>query len=763
MARLRKNSLLFNIFSCVAFAVPNIFANSAAGSTVNSATNLDHEELFELSIDELKSIVVTARKKAEKLELTPLAVSVFDTATIETHHINQLSDIGSSSPNISLAVSQEGSSAAHAYIRGIGEWDFLLTTDPAVGTYIDGIYLARTWGTNLELLDIEQIEILRGPQGTLYGKNTIAGAINITTKKPSKEKFIATTLSLGEDNAREIDAITNTPINDSLDFRLATLYKQGDGWQDRLNDDAPTDDTFIGRASLNWLPTDNLAMLLSLEGAHQDQQGYPNNMIKFADGSFFGDAQNTYLSPCCAQYVSTDPNKTQVSSDITEDNIDLNALTLSTTWTPHTYQLRSITGYRHINATTGRDGDGSALHYASDFHDQKQRQISQEFQLSSTLLNDRLNWLFGLYYMNEESEDHIDLVTAEGLYDAAIDAGVPPEVAVFYDLNVRFDHDQSNHSKAVFFDLNYKLTEKWTLGIGSRLSDERKDFDSANIRTESLVPLLSNSSFEQRDQWRENSPKAELSYQADNNTMFYVNGAKGFRSGAFNGRPTQDDAVGAWEPEIVTGLELGAKFFFPQQGISVNTALFNNRYTDIQVLTFNLVDDVPTIVINNAGKATVRGMEIEASYMNYEGLTLTGGLGYLDAGYDEYELNGVDLSDREFRNAPETTANLNVQYQLGINSLGRLLVNAMTIYQAETFLDAANSEELRTGGYSLLNGGIHLMAHDDSWKLSLHGKNLLDKRMLKTGFNALDSFGFIEASYNPPRRIYLSFTYNLMP
>lgn len=734
----------------------------------------------------LEEIIVTAQKREQNLQDTPISITALTGQQLRDAAIADVTDVESLTPNLTFTPGTGGgSSTVNAFIRGVGEFDFLLTKDPAVGLYMDGVYIARTFGANMELADIERIEILRGPQGTLFGKNSIGGAINVVTKTPGDNFKYSIAASAGSYGFRGFNAYIEGPLSDNLSASASVIGKWSDGWQSRPGGDAGDDDVKAGRVRLNWSPSENFSSQFSFDGVHQRQNGYPNAMLAWNDSAFFAFLQNLLLDPCCT--ATTDIDKSgAASAELLHDDLDGFGVNWTNTWSLNPFTVKSITAYREMDALFGRDGDNSALNYAGDVHDESHHQFSQEFQLTGLALDDRLNWTAGLYYFTEDTQDDTTLIVAEGLYDALTALPSPLLFAgenIALDLNVDFDNHQESTSYAAFFHTTYRITDQLNLNLGARYTEEKKDFEQNATRIASGAPLIFpdatvtnpyatpgkscsdialDGSFQCEETWSEFSPKIGLDFSFNESLMLYGQVSRGFRSGGFNGRPTAIGEISEYDPETLTSYELGFKSQWLDNRLQLNGDIFLNKYEDQQVVIIKASATGISATTQNAGRSTIKGVELELRAKPVAALDLSAGLSYLDAQYDEWSDDLGDYTDREFQYAPKWTANVAAQYSWQLGEDSRLILRGDGVYKDETYLDATNTSYLRQGGYAVWNASLRYQFNDDRWEVGIAGKNLGDKRVLIGGFSALDSFGFVEGSYNAPRRVLLTARYSFM-
>jgi iron complex outermembrane receptor protein len=662
-----------------------------------------------------------------------------------------LTKIDQVTPNLNFTVGTGGGgSTVNAFIRGVGETDFIVTTDPAVGLYLDGVYMARAFGANMELKDIERIEVLRGPQGSLFGKNSIGGAINVVTRKPGDETEAELSLGIGSENLRTLSLYGQTALSDSLSASLSLMHRKADGWQARPDRDAGDEDVTTVRTILAWDVSDNFESRLSVDWSDRDQTGYPNVMLSFQNGTTFGDLWNMLnpANPCCTPNADIDVSN--AAGPLPNDKVEAWGVNWTNTWQLGDLQLKSITAYREMEALFGRDGDNSANAYTGDIHDQDHEQFSQEFQLSSD--GEKLQWVLGAYFFEEESIDDTDLIIIEGL-------GV----------SVNFHNVADTTSYALFAHANYSLTEKLDLYGGIRYTREEKDF-SQRIRNLDFgfphafpIPGMPVAScdfdvaaafFDCSQDWSNTSPKLGLAYHMNDDVMLYTHISRGFRSGGYNGRAFGSAAdLQEYEPETLTSYEAGIKAELLDNSLRLNAALFYNDYEDIQVL----ITRAGSVAVENASAATIMGGELELTWAATEAWQLQAGVGFINDDSDGWVDVTGDYTDTELKHTPDWTVNISSDYRVALGEMGlHLRVDAK--YRSDYYIDDVNTELLHPGAHTLINAGLILRAGDERWDVALQGFNMTDKRVLNAGFDGSGFFGFVEGSYNRPRHYSLTAT-----
>ena len=642
------------------------------------------------STPSLQEVTVTAQRVEENLQTTPVSMTALSGDFLQKFDVARVTSLETVSPNLDFFSGTGGSSSqVSAFIRGVGQFDFLLTTDPAVGLYVDGVYLARTFGNNLELNDVAQVEVLRGPQGTLFGKNSIGGAINVTTLTPTGSGRTDFRASVGNYDSYALDAYTDVRLADNLALGISLMARKSDGWEDRpLADNGGKEEREGGRAILSWTPSDTFSSRFSAEFSAQAQPSSANVMIAYDPKAAvvpFLQLFNAFVAPCCTPPTNIDQSGAE--GPLVRDDLHGLAASWINEWKlGGDVSLKSISAYRYMHADFGRDGDNSYVDYNGDVHNEHDTQITQELQASGSA--SRLKWVAGAYYLQERTTDQTNLVTAEGLFQAlsTLPQNNPLYLARYaLDFNLYFDNHQTTKDYAGYFNGEYAFTERLSLQAGVRYTDETKDFSQFvenDVGTTIFLPVnpitgavdTSNTSVPspacsslqdvgrsytcttKADEW---SPRASLNMKWNENVFEYLQWSRGFESGGINGRPTSVAEIADYKPEYLNSTELGLKTLLLDHRLRLNTAVFYDKYSDIQVL----LTQGASVVIQNAAKATVYGLEEDVQAAVTTHWTLQGSLGYLHNEYNNWSDSLGNYTWRKLQDAPEWTANIASAYR----------------------------------------------------------------------------------------------------
>lgn len=711
----------------------------------------------------LDEIIVTARKREESLQDTPISVAAFTADALTARGIDSTIELGQFTPNL---VSNNGSavsgnnSAASYFIRGIGQIDFLLNTDPGVGLYIDDVYVARSMGSAIDLLDLERIEVLRGPQGTLFGRNTIGGAISLKSRPPATRPSFRGEVIAGSDDLAGARMSVDLPLGEQLLTQLAAGYRTRDGYVRRIADDTDLGDVDGGsaRLALRWLPAGRWVVDLVLDRSRHREESPPTTGVALNGASAFGSFYNALLSgslaclpppgsladPACfnSQFVTGDLLTTHATFN-SQSDLDTEGAALTVSWQlRESLSLKSITAYRSVEALGFRDGDNSPHVIAQTSDTWDHEQLSQELQLAGTSAGDAIDWIVGLYYFEEQ--------------------GTNLNFVDFAPVFIQSGGSVDNDSTALFGQATWRFADRWSLTGGLRYTDETKRFtpDQFVIADRGVglppgAPLLP--AVQATASVSELTPLLNLAYHWTDAAMTYVTYSEGFKSGGFTQRVFPPlPQVPSFEPEFVRSYEIGTKLTAPGQLWRLNAAAFYTEYTDLQVQV--LLGVAP--ITQNAAAANISGFELELTARPLDALLLEGGVGYTRARYAEIGPQVIGLTrEHRFAQIPEWTANAGVAYDFGLSGGARLRPRVNWSYRSAVFMDALNTPEIRQPAYGLLGASLTYESADERWRVSLAGANLADERYFTSGFADLPVSGVAEVVVGRPREWSVSVRY----
>ncbi len=768
---LRRAILATSALSMIAFAPP-AFAQEAG------ATDAGDNE-----------IIVTARRRDERLIDVPVAITAYSGEALEKAGAIDITDIGATTPNTTLEVSRGSNSTLSAFIRGVGQQDPVSGFEQGVGIYLDDVYLNRPQAAVLDIYDVERIEILRGPQGTLYGRNTIGGAVKYVTKQLPEEFSLKIKGTLGTYDQADLVVTASAPIGDLLRVggSVARLSRGGFGDNLTTGTENYNKDVWAGRGTVE-LGGYGAPVLIRISGDYSKDKSDPRGGHR--------------LIPSLATGAPVLDNVFDSRGGLNDPKQDIEAYGLAMNVTAElsdTVTLRSISAWRKDRSATPIDFDALPAVDVDVPGFYFNEQISQEFQLLYE--GDRLKGLLGFYYLD---------ASADTLFDVRI-------FNTFAGLTAFTEADVDTTTFAIFGDATFDFTDRLSLSVGGRYTwDKREAFilrqnylgGGSPVFGGAGVPFgTPSTNFDGSRSFNKFTPRASLSFKPTPDHTLYASYSQGFKGGGFDprgvganapaaipGSPTDAEvsAFLSFLPEQVDSYEVGYKGSLLDGALNVALAAFYADYTDVQIpgsvactiLVGTPPAPIPSFcgVVSNAGKASFKGLEFEGRARLGEDLaavgdrlTLSTALGYIDAQYKEYVTNigGVptDVADfREVQNTPKWTASANLAYSTPIGD-GDLSFGTTLSYRSKTYQFEIPNPYIDQKGFALWDASIVYTAPDDRWSLGVFGKNLTDKLYKTSGYtfvnfdpvtgaptSALGTEGTLTAFYGNPRQVFVTGT-----
>ena len=771
--------------------------------------------------DLTEEIVVTARRREERLIDAPLSVSVFDENLLIDLHVSTIDEISHQTPGLifDTTTSISGSpSSASVFIRGIGQTDFTLVTEPGVGIYIDDIYLPHSIGNVVEALNLERVEVLKGPQGTLFGRNTIGGAVRVVTRKPHSDGFEGDIdVTIGNYNRIDVKGHVNVPVTDNFALRFSALTQNWDGFVDRpnLGDSTGNKNARIFAVQARWQSESFTADFL-FNTVKDRSAGAPNVLLAAGNGAGNQGAgvdvagnvlgsDNAPLANTIAERLATQlggtaedyvwntgrvptgcsaRNAGNCLEDTTnlriKNDLDADTIGLTIGWEiSDSVSLKFITGYRELDTNFGRDGDHSIVPVISVDSFISSKSFSQEVQLSGT--SNRLSWLLGVYYFNEDG---------------------------FMDDDVRFNNFSllsggavETESTAVFAQATWSATEQLDLTFGIRYTDETKVFtmddehqalagfgpsDPAdaiwwlnpsntpvntnygfllNFRnptsTNRVVPggcgnLGTSVTFECKLEEDRPDYHAGLAWRFRTDQMLYANYSTGFKGGGFQQRNANLAELPIFKAEQSGAFEVGYKASLSNGRVSLAVAYFRTDYTDFQA-TVTEGDGQGVSVTRNAGDALIQGVELDLTLTPVDSLRLVLSLAYLQGEYkalSDEAIKGGITTDHELLRLPELQTSVSATYDFRFANGSVLIPRVDWSHSGEMYNDAVNSKELKRTSYNLINLSLTYENKKNDMSYSVFWKNITDEQFVTSGFYGTPSPGapleYVDGSISRP-------------
>lgn len=729
----------------------------------------------------VEEILVTARRREERLEDTPVSVTALSEETLREAGVTRLAEIQQLVPSLSVTRDQAG--RPQFFLRGVGTPPGLLpgfAFDPGVGIYLDGVYLPRAAGRLLDLVDVEQIEVLRGPQGTLYGKNTVGGAVNITATKPKEEIEGFAMVRPGNLGSLDTRAMLNLPVGagvleDRVFLRAAFGSSNREGYVENTFRDETLSDVnsqaFLG--TLRIVPTDDLVLDLSGTWARNHARQRGGECVYRTDGAFGAllppdpDTGETFFEACGASQPF------RVESDVAS-LIDAESwgAWLNARWDAdvsgaiEALSIRSLTAWQEQRFRTRFDIDMTGFFLArqaeagggiSNGGPREQRQISQEIQINGSALDGRLPFVAGVFTQWEKGGVDADLWALPQVVDIQADNRI----------------DIDNWTWALFGQASYDATHWLSLTAGLRYTEENKGASQWwTTPFGNPEPVFDDSADATYGAWTPTGtlsaslPDAYLDDIAMEHVLGYFSYARGFRGGGFDAviTPTAPDSIAPVAPETLDAFELGVKTIAAGQRLFVNASLYTSLYDDLQVQTIvasaNAFD--PRSVVLNAAKAQMRGFELEMLALPLDGLRVEGSLSLFHGRYDEFESISattgmpIDRAGERMPYVPDTQAHLAVQYSFPLSFdgpawlQGWLTPRIEWYHQSSVIYVAPEVPQGTQPAYDLLHARVSYDFLEDRAQVALWGRNLTDQSYFDFAFNLLPA-GTLTRYYQLPR------------
>ncbi|WP_339703807.1 TonB-dependent receptor [uncultured Sphingosinicella sp.] len=722
-----------------------------------------HAQQAETETDGIADIVITAQRRSESLQDVPLAVSALDSERIKEAGFKDVEDLTSTVPNLNISALW-GSSSPKIFMRGIGNNNFNQTAESKVAVYLDQVYLSAPSGQLFQMYDLERIEVLRGPQGTLYGKNATGGAISVYSKLPGRDTEGYVRAGYGNYDAYELEGAATLPLSDTLSARVAGTWSKRDGYVKDLGTGKTVNDAeqWAARAILRWQPSDAVDIKLNVHGGSSDSTH--NNSVhrgifdpaQLALGNFVKMSANDIIAGNAVDILGyADPNPDPYVNTYEGDTfakVDLVGVSLVSDFElGDGYTLTSVSGYEKSKRHVLQEGNGApSTIFTIDWGPSTFESISQELRLSSPT-DSSFSWLVGAFAFHEKGTVHNFYNLASVSFALGFDA---------------FDqyYTQKTDTFAAFAQGSLALTDRLNLTLGGRINHEKRKLDHRTFATTAAgVSVFPGPLFDLQlsESWTEWSGRAAIDYEIADDVLLFASVNRGFTSGGFN-TGAFNDPVGAeriFNPETVVSYEAGIKSTLFDRRLRINATAFLYDYSDLQVFTFTAGG---LQFIENASNATIKGIELEVQAMPVDNLELGASVGLLKSEYKDFvrETGGVteDLSGNRLIGAPNSQFNIVGKYTVP-TSKGDFWLRGDYSYSGHRYYDERELRELSSqGATENLNASIGYTGMNDKFELSFWVKNLTDEVTI-IDVVEVGLFGYQNVWYNMPRTYGLSLEY----
>jgi iron complex outermembrane receptor protein len=734
-----KTALL--VSACALSLAPAAHAQTAAAPAASQAANVEE-------------LVVTARRREETLKDVPIAVSAYTAASMERTGVRDITDLQKTTPSLTLQPARGSNSTLIAFIRGVGQQDPLWGFDPGVGLYLDDVYVARPQAAVLDVFDVDRIEVLRGPQGTLYGRNTIGGAIKYVTARIGQKPELDVKGQFGSYGEHDEIVSFKAPLSSTFGLSGAIAKYDRDGYGTNLftHNDQYNKDVLAMRGSAEWTPTQDLFIRLSLDRVQDDsnaKHGHREAVYTSAAGVTYGVLPNVY---------DTNSNAGDKNKVVAEGGSLLGQWTVSPNLT-----LKSITAFRSGYTNGNIDFDETPQPFLDIPARYRDHQFTQEVQ--ALFSADKLHGVAGIFYLD---------ATASGAFDTVLTNASPTTGYTIYDGGyVR------TKSTSAYADASYDFTDQFQVSVGGRYTSDDK---TGQVLRQQYLGVRSpafgnaaaiklgapNTNYTNERTFRKFTPRVSASYKIDSDLTAYASYGQGFKSGGFDMR---GDAVAypatvkGYAPETVSTYEIGLKGSLADRTLNVATDIFNSDYRDQQITTQypNSTGGIASVV-DNVGSSTLRGAEVEGSWRIVPAFTVNATASYIDTKFDKYLafIPGTGLVDvsnqRKLQNTPKWTASLSGTFSHDFGDKGRIMITPALAYRSFTQQFETAAPLIDQPSYTLYDLDAVWTSADDRYQVGLHGKNLSDERYKIGGYSFPGALfaNSIDAFYGAPRTVTVS-------
>jgi iron complex outermembrane receptor protein len=721
----------------------------------------------------LEEVVVTATKREESLQDIPISVTAFSADMIEKLGFGVSYDIAAQVPNLQF-MAESSPSTPFIFLRGIGNTSFFPNSINPVALYVDQVYIGQNIAQGLQLYDLERVEVLRGPQGTLFGRNTTAGLVNFITRKPSVEDGVNARLEVtaGDYGQFDVEAAGGMPLGDNAAVRFAVSRQSSDGVYNHVRPGQPDADfgglDIIGlRGQLLWQPTDEFEVLFKAHYGKDESEttgekpgyvispfGVPNCPPGAVSGALFNGCSDPF-----GLGLAVDPDFYDVQFTYPpEQDIDSHGFALDLNWDLGRHTITSQTAWDSAERSLLSDDDANFLVILNDTFLSDAEWFSQELRLTSNY-DGTVNWIGGLNYYSDDLDNQLNFAAPH----LPPPPGLPP-------IGLGQDLQQETESWAVFGELTWDFVPDWTLRLGLRLTDDEREVEmdsfmfiatlvdfmrtisTEEARAATLFPTIPRNA--QKSDWSEWSGRAAVDWSFAEDHLLFVSASRGFKGGEFNGGALLDisEATIA-DPEFMNSYEVGYKGSFLERRLSFNVTGFFMEYDDQQVLIssptpFGLLPN-----LQNAGSSEITGFEFELQLQPTENWYIQLGGGYLDAEFTDFldPTIGVDRAGNKLPHAPEWNFNGIVHYEHPLQN-GVLGLQLDGWWLDDQYFTVENVPSLREDSHGQLNARASYSFMNDRVELALFVRNLTDEEFVVTGFDTASAgFGAHIFVLNQPR------------
>ena len=758
---------------------------------------------------EIEEVIVTAMKRAESIQDVPVSITALSSSELEGLKLRDTGEIAQQVPNLQTS-EISGNGIPIFSLRGVSMNDFSFNQHSPVAIYVDEVYKGNPSLKGVQLYDLERVEVLRGPQGTLYGKNSTGGAINFITQQPVMENEGYFRAGMGNYGLKEARGAANFVIGESLAVRLAGTWTEADGWLENKNpgvDDGDALDEYGVRLSVLWEANDSLNVLFRAAKGKSEGVNYGIVADEVGPSGIGAGVYGLYNALGATSRVDGTREglgfwEFESEQDL-ERLVESDSLSLTINWDfGNDLTLTSISSYDDGEVFVPEDVDGTFNTLLNGYYAAEAEQFTQEVRITSDY-EGPFNFIAGLYYANEDIKDQTTIMYAQdldlnldgnlnyadcsdplfmafGFNELVTEAGLATDALfgefgfsladfAIYGCQTQNDFDQELTSKAAFFDGSYDLNDNWTLRLGLRYTEDETELSnfSARVLGNDGIPIFATIPFDDANPYAtlpkrdftddEITGKLGIDYTTENENLFYASYSRGYRSGAYNAQAFLDVAeVTQVEPETLDAFEAGFKMSLLDGSVQLNGAAFYYTYKNQQFLN---IDEQLVQTLINISESEITGLELEMVARPVQSLLIRAGLGLIDTEVKKGILNGQDLAGNQLPQAPEVNFNLAADWNLFNSKAGSLVLHMDGTYTDKQYFEVANVSHTQADSYFVANGMLTFQSANANWAVSVWGKNLFEEKYHTSILDLQGFFGYNYTHVGAPRTYGVEVTY----
>ncbi len=751
----------------------SLIAQSVVSTTSALAQETSYDD--EVFLDEL---IVTAQKRDESVQEVPITVNAYSSKDLDALGVYETGDLGLAVPGLEVGNSAGASSQLIMFMRGAGLNDFNTNNAGPIGIYSDEVYVSSPALSPFQLFDAERVEVLKGPQGTLYGRNTTGGAVKFITKKPTRETKIAGKWRISSFNTSVVEGSASGALSDTVSARVAATKIDSDGYGTNLADGSDTNgtDSSAYRASLKYEPNDKFSVLANVHGARVNSQATSRSPLGVFDPVTRAvcDNERILAGECVDVSGYRPPEDPHEGSYDDVQNIDLDSVGayIQADYEFANATFTSVTAYDEISRTLPTEIDGAPSSLLAIGFGVESDTLSQELRLTGA--TDRLNWHVGAFYLTEtiNQDQTVDLYRS---LRTLTGGRADPEgqftggASIFFSRSINV---QDLESKALFGQASYALNDSLNLTLGGRYTDETRTFSTRTQLEEpetfGPAPFVV-TNFEGLETSADAfSYRAAIDYKATDTTLLYASASRGFKSGGFNGgflSLTQEEAalqLEPYAPEFVNAYELGVKSDLFDYKLRLNAAVFLSDFEDLQVFTLANSGGGVALVLDNASNAQAMGIELDATAIIGNNWKVALNAVFMDSELKDFTqtITGQDFTGNRIAQTPNTSLTGVLSYNRGLSNGGRISAQGSVAYKSDLFFSTENDPLAAQDAYALFNARLAYTSASENWTLAAVINNLTDEEYLTNVNNVRNVIGSYGRIYGRPRSIGLELSFD---